>query len=121
MTKKHPDDIMKEAIKAWKDAHNSSDGNTPGVVMVNLGTPGTNSDPIGGGELFLLLSKPTPEVRDIAKGILDRMCPPNPHIRAPLAIAALTFALAEVIAANASPPELWAKTVGERLRDFVTW
>jgi hypothetical protein len=80
---------------------------------------GNNNDPSGGGELFLLLSKPTPEVRDTAKSILDRMCPPNPHVRAPVAIAALTFALAELIDANTWPVEAWAKTVGERLQEIV--
>jgi hypothetical protein len=66
---------------------------------------GNNNDPIGGNELFQLLSKPSPEVLRVADAILDGL---NPEVvRAPVGIAALTVALAQAILANASPPSAW--------------
>jgi hypothetical protein len=114
---KHPNDIMAEAIRAWTDAHKNA--KNPGVVMVNLGAPGSNTDPIGGNELSQLLSKPSSEVKDLANTILKRMSPPNPHVRAPVAISALAFALAEAIVANASPPRQWAGVISERLQEMA--
>jgi hypothetical protein len=107
MSEKHPDDIMKEILRDF-----------PGAVAVKLGEPGTNSDPVGGSELFKLLFKPDPWSKGLADGVLKGLSPPAP-IRAPEAIAALTYALAEAIVANTSPPQAWAKVIGDRLREIV--
>jgi hypothetical protein len=75
-----------------------------------------NDDTVGDNELFQLLSKPSPEVLRIHEAIVEGL---GSEVRAPVAIAALTFVLAEAIVANTSPPQQWAEVVGVSLREFV--
>ena len=75
-----------------------------------------NDNLIGGAELLTHLQQPTDEVKGIADAILAGI---SENVRAPLAIAALTFALAEAIIANTSPAEQWGRTIGQRLDELV--
>jgi hypothetical protein len=77
---------------------------------------GRNDDPIGESELFQHLSRPGPLVRGVADGILDKL---SPGVHAPVAVAALTFALAEAVIANTSPPQAWAEVISDRLRELI--
>jgi hypothetical protein len=79
--------------------------------------PGRNDDPVGGSELFTRLSGYDPEVERIADAIKHGL---SPDVRAPIAIAALTRALAEAILANTSPPQQWAAVVAKRLQTMVS-
>jgi hypothetical protein len=79
--------------------------------------PTSNNDPIGGSELSTLLYTPDPEVKRIASAILHGL---SPDVRAPVAIAGLTLALAETIIANTSPPQKWAAVTAERLQAMVS-
>jgi hypothetical protein len=75
-----------------------------------------NDNPLGGSELFRELFTPSPETQGVAKAIISGLSPPNPHVRAPIAIAALVLALDEAILANASPPMEWKKVIGKRVQ-----
>ena len=77
---------------------------------------GKHNDPVGGSELFMRLSMPVDEVERVANAILSGL---SPDVRAPVAIAALTMALAEAIIANTSPSRHWAAVIAERLQVWV--
>jgi hypothetical protein len=77
---------------------------------------GNNNDPIGGNELAQMLFNPSPEVSRVASAILGGL---SPDVSAPVGIAALTFALAEAIIVNTSPPQAWAEVIATRLRTAV--
>jgi hypothetical protein len=81
-----------------------------------MNRPIIDDDRAGGEELSQLLRRPSPEVWRVSQDILVRL---TSDVRVPVAAAALTVALAELIAANASPPSKCAEHICDCLLEVI--